>query len=30
VVERQRIAGFATIAGLELYIVDFSQRLPAW
>ena len=23
-------AGFATMAGLELYVVDFSQRLPAW
>ena len=22
-------AGFATMAGLELYVVDFSQRLPA-
>ena len=23
-------AGFATMAGLELYVVDFSLRLPAW
>ncbi len=23
-------AGFATIAGLELYVIDFSERLPAW
>ena len=23
-------AGFATMAGLELYVVDFSERLPAW
>lgn len=23
-------AGFATMAGLELYVVDFSQRLPGW
>ena len=23
-------AGFATMAGLELYVVDFSKRLPAW
>ena len=23
-------AGFATIAGLELYVVNFSQRLPGW
>lgn len=23
-------AGFATMAGLELYVLDFSQRLPAW
>jgi len=23
-------AGLATIAGLELYVIDFSQRLPAW
>ena len=23
-------AGFATMAGLELYVVDFSHRLPAW
>jgi hypothetical protein len=24
------LAGFATVAGLELYVIDFSQRLPAW
>lgn len=23
-------AGFATMAGLELYVLDFSERLPAW
>ena len=23
-------AGFATMAGVELYVVDFSERLPAW
>jgi hypothetical protein len=23
-------AGFTTMAGLELYVVDFSERLPAW
>ncbi len=23
-------AGFATMAGLELYVVDFSERLPGW
>jgi hypothetical protein len=23
-------AGFATMVGVELYVVDFSQRLPAW
>ena len=23
-------AGFATMAGIELYVVDFSERLPAW
>jgi len=23
-------AGFATMAGLELYVIDFWQRLPAW
>jgi hypothetical protein len=23
-------AGLATVAGLELYVVDFSQRLPGW
>ena len=23
-------AGFATMAGLELYVVDFSELLPAW
>jgi Domain of unknown function (DUF1707) len=23
-------AGLATMAGVELYVVDFSQRLPAW
>jgi Domain of unknown function (DUF1707) len=23
-------AGFATMAGLELYVLDFSLRLPAW
>jgi hypothetical protein len=23
-------AGFATMASLELYVIDFSQRLPAW
>jgi hypothetical protein len=23
-------AGFATMAGLELYVIDFSQRLPTW
>jgi len=23
-------AGFATMAGLELYVIDFSERLPAW
>ena len=30
---RVRVAlagGFATMAGLELYVVDFSERLPAW
>jgi len=23
-------AGFATMAGIELYVVDFSERLPPW
>ena len=23
-------AGLATMAGLELYVIDFSERLPAW
>jgi Domain of unknown function (DUF1707) len=23
-------AGFSTVAGMELYVVNFSQRLPAW
>jgi Domain of unknown function (DUF1707) len=24
------VAGFATMAGLELYVIDFSERLPSW
>lgn len=23
-------AGFSTVAGLELYVIDFCERLPAW
>lgn len=24
------LAGLATVAGLELYVIDFAQRLPVW
>jgi hypothetical protein len=33
IIRRTRVAlaaGFATVAGVELYVLNFSQRLPSW